>query len=414
MSLLKDFKETKYLSKNKLLLGLISSIDDLFIRNSTSLQCYIYVKNNLWREYDNYLRNMDARVVNFFKKGNNDIMIKIFCINLKLLFCYRYFLPIGEKISETQFQTALGIQQVIWMINPGNKDSKKGSIHKHLVNKKQVEVELTMTTDKAIFFYWKNIDKNNQLQIIEQLSFQLKDKMYTKFNIKSQIQSCIMDNSVWYLVRNMSKGWTGYGVTSNLRKLDGTYPIPFLPSGFPQFFPIPETLTFNKIACVYKPTLVFGTMKSSSLSKFMIRYKKRPFHAHFPDSKNNLVIIHVLALNIVKNWIHDFSHMTVGHMRSPQKGIIADEDELKTQNNHCKYKDLTIRRINNECQNNDKLVDFIDHYSQGPLTEDDPYGLKYHSKYINTEPDSSCSENFFDYLNDFSYLYLTEEQMKSI
>ena len=176
-----------------------------------------------------------------------------------------------KKINDDRFQTLLRIQQVRWMTCIDNKNA-----------------QLVQASTMCIFR-----DIPCKKTIISQVSELIKGKLYKQISVErlKRYLSRILDGTVWYkLELNYIPGsWHGFGQDN-------------------KYFPIPSSLNFTSISCIYKPRLIFGTMSESTLTQYILHNMERPYSAHFPGSKSNLVNIHGRENMIMANWMHDFHH----------------------------------------------------------------------------------------------------------
>lgn len=259
---LQKYCETQFVSKNKNLQAMIMSLLKIETRVEQDVDIYHYVKNNYWRELDLYIRGNPGKI-NFFRI-------------LTQFFLFRYYSAPDIKISRKQFQIALGIQQVRWMVDDVNPNKIIDGI------------------DDAEFLLWEEIPFYVQGDILLNICKNINvfydyssDVRYNKEKV-----SLNLAGTIWYHI-NGKKSSFSFNMTENK-------PQPY--------FPIPETLNFSKIACKYASTLMFGSISEQGLLKYQLFHNMRPYAAHLPDSASNLTIIHDLHQSIVVNWAHDFTH----------------------------------------------------------------------------------------------------------
>jgi hypothetical protein len=302
-----DFLETMFLSKNVYLNRIIRELTDGNFEKNVVL--YGIIKNNKWEVLNEYIE----------RNSGKDKFLEI----LKQLFLFKYFLSEDERISRKQFENAMGIQQVRWMVDPENCRYKS----KNSDNTENGRNMGIYKVDKAQFYYWQNISEENRRVIIKKLDDMIKERLTTR----DIDYNTIFNNTVWYKVdfldlsgEKISIGWPGFGIESD-------------------FYPIPETLNISNIACIYQPKLVFGSLSDLSLIRFIIKYKQRPYVAHIPESKSNLCDIHMSKHSIVAGWYHDFFHSRTGRCR----------EGLSWLNGQCKLStpldyDTVIRAVDDE------------------------------------------------------------------
>jgi hypothetical protein len=279
-----DFLETMFLSKNLKLNEIIKQIVDGEVEKNDDL--YNLIRNNDWKSLDSTINETYSGRDKFF-------------VILEQLFLFKYFLPEEDRISRKQFEIAMGIQQVRWMTDPENCRYKSRTSE----NTENGRIMNHYKVDKAIFYYWNDIPKEDRDKTIAKLNDQIGGRLFVKpINYEH-----VFSNTVWYKVDHVDKNtqkkktiaWTGYGRESD-------------------FYPIPETLNISNIACVYQPKLVFGALSDESLLKFIIKYRQRPYVAHIPSSKSNLCDIHKSKHSIVAGWVHDFHHSRSNSDCSPR------------------------------------------------------------------------------------------------
>lgn len=285
----KDFLETMFLSKNPVLNTMMRRIVDGAVVKDDSL--YGLIKAGNWRALDELMSTNPGK----------DTFFRI----LEQFFLFKYFLPEDERITRKEFEIAMGIQQVRWMVDPENCRIKKNS-----ENTENGRVHTNYRVEKADFYYWQEIPEDERTEISEQINKQINLRLTNPIDYNRRFE-----NTVWYKVlfidsvgKKRTIGWDRYG-----KKLD--------------FYPIPETLNISDIACVYQPKLVFGSLSDVSLLKFIINYKQRPYIAHLPNAKGNLCDIHDLKHAIVAGWQHDFHHSRSG---------VCNDVSLVYLNTYCK------------------------------------------------------------------------------
>jgi hypothetical protein len=269
--ILKKYKETMYISKNKHLQQIIcEALDVTFNQDAQILE---YVSNNKWKDFDEYII-INNGIDNFYK-----------------LFQQLFFLHnLAKVITLNQYQIALGIQQVRWMVDPKNEENMKMfGIPPNITDYKDMNFMLYQVTDAQLFI-WEEIPTEEKTAIQQQIYDYIKDQLY-----ESHINNTLNDHyngSIWYKDTTSAQvgAFKGFGLKY-------------------EYYPITETINFSNIACMYCPVLVFGILSGQSLLKHIILHKERPYAMHFPRSRRNLVVIHGLQHMILANWRHDFVHL---------------------------------------------------------------------------------------------------------
>ena len=274
---LKRFKETMANSGNDQLQLIVEEVlSDKIVTDAAIAEL---VKTNKWAEFDAYIQS-NPGVANFYR-----IFQQLFLLYNK-----------KSEISRKQYQTALGIQQVRWMVDDENcKDMD------------------TYSVISAKFFDWRDIPADEQNLIQVELYDNIKDRLYSK-TITKELNGHY-NGSIWYKVettRGSGIGsWEGFGSKHD-------------------YFPITETINFSKLSCIYSPVLIFGSLSEQSLFKYIIIHKQRPYAMHFPTSKSNLCKIHGDKAMIVANWRHDLHHSRSGNCST---GFHYINDNCKTYEN---------------------------------------------------------------------------------
>lgn len=342
---LQKYCETQFVSKNKNLSAMVISLLEKTVEQDGEL--YHYVKNNKWRELDWYIRGNPGKI-NFFRI-------------LTQFFLFRYYSSPDIEITRKQFQIALGIQQVRWMVDDENPNKR--------IKRKIID---TLMID-ADFVFWEDIPADVQdailLRICENTGvFYDHDKeahssgsgsQPTIFKAEKVKQiSKNLANTVWYRVSRDIDGINSFGFTYNIK-------IPY--------FTIPETLNFSNIACKYAPTLMFGSISEQSLLKYQLLHNMRPYAAHLPDSTSNLTIIHNLHQPIVVNWAHDFTHQFSLPLCDPS-------NTYEYINSYCKnapiepYEKVTSENIVEHIENNGTFQQCMDSVIPFSSSIDTPLG----------------------------------------
>jgi len=284
---LKYFKETMYNSQNKTLQKIIDKVLKGEIERDEEILRYITTYN--WEAFDRYIQNNHG-VENFYR------------LFQQLFFLYNLL----EVITRKQYQIALGIQQVRWMVDDANCNKAMSGY----------------TVENATFFYWESIDKNEQNLIKKEIHDLIKYRLYNP-----AVGVDLNDHynrTIWYKVKthkNYNGSWKGFGSNAD-------------------YFPITETINFTKLACIYCPVLLFGSLSDQSLLKYIILHKERPYAMHFPESRSNLCTIHFEMHMIVANWRHDFHHSKSGGC---EQGFGSINFSCKTDVNE----NTVVEQINN-------------------------------------------------------------------
>ena len=276
---LKKYEETMYISKNKSLKEIMDHIYD----NDPDGTLFGMIHDNNWMAVNDYILQHPG--------------IKNFNLIFANLFVFYY---LDKTISRKEYQICLGIQQVRWMVDTENTCNKP----KH---------ELS-----PICYVWESIPDNEKDTIVETLMLKLKGQLYkskTVLDLKT-----LLTNTVWFEHENIDGMWHGFGTQK-------------------QFFPVPETLNFSSIACIYAPVIVFGTVTAVTLMTHVVKFKKRPYASHFPNSLGNLCEVHGRVVTITSNWTHDFSHSS-GKVCSDNRLIQFLNGWLKTPINEFNIEEM--------------------------------------------------------------------------
>lgn len=276
------YPETQFVSKNKNLQSMIENLRELKVTRDEEI--YYYFETNDWINLDAYIRSYPGKI-NFFRI-------------LTQFFLFRYYTPDDKKITRKQFQIALGIQQVRWMVDDENPNKKiERKIYTALIINEIYDASLVMWDDIPIEIKNKFLTQDGRFYKI------FKDKMSLPYHTHEHEHEHTIDK-YQQIINKFFAGTVWYRMTQNINSL--SLHIPLDPNK--QYFPIPETLNLSKNVCQYVPTLIFGSMSETSLLKYQLIHNMRPYAAHLPDSASNLVIIHGSIQPIVSNWAHDFIH----------------------------------------------------------------------------------------------------------
>jgi hypothetical protein len=302
--ILKSYIDTKYISKNKIL---IKIFNDLYSqRIPVNDELYELIMSNNWLGLDAYIASHNGP----------DEFFRI----ITQLFLFYYFM---KNISYHQYQSALGIQQVRWMNDVAN--------DRIMQNYRIVGIRPSL---------WDYIDTPTQSVILDQFKTRIQNKVANKSLIDDTEFNKSLSNTIWYkLDQPGAQGlWGGYGPDKH-------------------WYTIPETFYYPN-TCIYRPLLMFGTISEKTLLNFIIENKMRPYAAHFPGAISNLVNIHDHKHGIVHNWQHDFSHSSGGATGCDLIG------RLRFLNSKCKP---TIPFTKDNLINNEELKDCIHQKKLNPL-----------------------------------------------
>ena len=261
--------ETRWIKKNKDMQQIISKLiepNETFEQNDLLLE---FIQSNDWRSVDAYMIENEG-IRNFFQ-----VIEQLF-----------YFFYIVKIITLKQFQNAMGIQQVRWMIDSTRppEDRKMSGYN----------------IKSAEFLLWENNTLGQSIHI--SMCEHIKNSMYYPSPPSPPPLPDFLNNTVWYRVQRSN--------VSSVRSRGGVLffgGISIVGDDF-LYYPIPETLNFSEITCMYRPRLIFGSLKDLTLTNFILDNNERPYAAHIPMSTTNLVKIHDEKHMIVSNWWHDFIH----------------------------------------------------------------------------------------------------------
>ena len=303
---LTKYTETRYLSKNKNLKMLMSQIEKGEVAKDEEI--YSMISTNNYEGFDDYIKRHPG-AQQFFR------------ILQQILLC-----EYSEIIDRKQTQNSLGIQQARWACDDENCAKLISSKFSYL-NYSIVAVE---------FNYWQNIPENIQLTILNELYEMIRERMYE--GLREQLNHSL-NNTIWYLVTN-SKSKSGG---------NWQFSVPY--------FPIPETFReLSLISCIHVPELIFGTLSSATLTKYIMTYQKRPYICHLPESKGNLCNVHNVTLPIFEIWYHDFFHSKsgscsamYGFLNIRAKNFIEGWDDITEEN--------IVERLSDSTSNLNALFD---------------------------------------------------------
>jgi hypothetical protein len=280
---LRQWPETMYVSKNPMLKEILSSWDSI----PENADLLTLIRNGKWSELDAYIRERPGKL------EFQNILAQY------LIFRHRNTEPITRK----EFETAMGIQQVRWMVDPDNCRSFKNYV-----------------VHDATFSYFQDISIEEQTLIINEMIWDIQYKGIDKKYKTIEGMQEFFQGTIWYDVKYVGVvgSWKGFGLRG-------------------QWFPISETINLSTIACIYAPQLVFGALSDLSLFKHIVNYEQRPYIAHIPDAKSNLCDIHNIKHMVVAAWMHDFSH---------SRGGGGCYDGLRYINNQCKENGVPVNLTN--------------------------------------------------------------------
>jgi len=249
---LKSMVETMYLSKNPELKAIAGTMDSVK-ENDTLLDIIL---TNDWPALDGYFREMSG-VDNFLK-------------NLQQLLIFKYRIGLTRK----QFQIAMGIQQMVWMTDPENCVIKK----------------LSQPPPTSKFVMWEDIPPEEKPSILTKIHNKIKKRYRGEVSLDG-----FFNGTVWYSVENITSDiWGGYGTSE-------------------QYYPIPETLNFTRIANIYVPELIFGVLGDITLTEHIATRSSRPYIANLPSK--GICDLHNRRFHICTTWIHDFGHASADNGR---------------------------------------------------------------------------------------------------
>jgi hypothetical protein len=287
---LTKYAETRYLSKNKTLKTIMSQIEKGQVTKDEEI--YQLISTNNYQGFDAYIRAHPGRQ-------------EFFRILQQILLC-----EYSGVIDRKQVQNSLGIQQARWACDDEN-------CAKLISNKTYPTLSYTIAA--VDFIYWQDIPADIQSKILNELYDMIERRMYERS--REQLNNAL-NNTIWYRVtdtkRNSGGSWQ--------------FSVPY--------YPIPETFReINLIACIHVPELIFGTLNSPTLTKYIMTYQKRPYICHLPESKGNLCNVHFVDQSIFSIWFHDFFHSKSGDcdpmyygLNYQAKKIIKDWDDITEEN----------------------------------------------------------------------------------
>jgi len=355
---LQKYCETQFVSKNKNLSAMVMSLLEKTVEQDGEL--YHYVKNNRWRELDWYIRGNPGKLI-FFRI-------------LTQFFLFRYYSSPDIEITRKQFQIALGIQQVRWMVD----DENPNKIIKY--------AHIDVLVDDAYFDFWEDIPAADRRAVLSQIS----KNMNALYDHDKGVHSSgddyhhlpISETNQDKKIKAEKAKQQGEKVKQVNQKLKGTiwYRVSkptlfnFTQNRIMPYFTIPETFNFSNIMCKYAPTLIFGSISEQSFLKYQLLYNMRPYAAHLPDSTSNLTIISGSHRPIVVHWAY-------GYLRQFNTLPCDISSAYNYINIHCKkapiepYEKVTSENIVEQIENNgtfqqcmDSVVPFADYYAT-PLGE---------------------------------------------
>ena len=224
---------------------------------------------------------------------------------------FEYFL---NSISRKQVQNALGIQQARWTADPANCQKTIGGPGSYVV-------------DDVKFHYFETLPHEVQGEIVDRMHERIYRALHEgETSTKADLPS-LLHHTVWYgvmtnLQSDGSRGsWAGFkNPTFKMEDYDKIKePI--------SYYPIPESLQpLSRHYCLYVPELIFGVIGSSTLTKHIILYQKRPYNAHLPSTSSNLCSVHNTTNHLLQIWFHDYSHSSSSWCRLVYKDFMTKRD----------------------------------------------------------------------------------------
>lgn len=251
LNILLQFRETEYVSRSKQLRISFETVFAVQKDLSEYQAITCSLRDSDWKKVDELLQGAWNTTEHF---------VILFPLFFKMYYA-------SKEITLTQFQTVLAIQQMRWAYS---KDNPYNDVTKQFFEISLADIK---STGRMIFNvgYFQNRD------------------------------------NVYYKIRVLPRGKTGqrrfFYVVGGDKSEDN-------------IFPIPETFkrVFLEQKSHYSPRLVIGSLKSSSLVRFMFKYKERPFLCHHPlvsAAQNTLVFDQYPGEAIFVHWLHDYFH-TIG------------------------------------------------------------------------------------------------------
>ena len=313
---LKNYPELRYLSNNENLKRIVVEIVDEVLEIDSHLEkvatyeaeiddLLFFSKN--FRGFDGFVKD-HANAENFWL-----ILKQLLKLNM------------SEMISRKTFQIAMGIQQVRWMADQDNTSMRDKGLETPEVEFFLYE-DLAPHVQEAIQFFF--VIPQPQVKICYNIPTYRLRRPEDKFDNIDQV----LQETIWYKCELKEQG---FGI--NAVYLDRDMKT--------QWFPIPETLNFSAFAFIHAPELVFGSLRSQTITNHIATFRRRPFAAHLPGSTRNIMQIDGRqAVPIVSHWIHDFLHMRTFD-------IVKDLDTLKEATSHIErspWRNITKRSSPNE------------------------------------------------------------------
>jgi hypothetical protein len=290
--------ETMYIKKNRNL----QTMMNILLTTEQNVLLFDGIRRDNWILVDDYMINHTGKI-NFFE-------------TLQQLL---YFFYVRKSITLKQFQNAMGIQQVRWMVDIENPN----------------KVMSGYTVENAEIALWENINES------EKNTIYIKIMQYIGKSLYSDISPDFFNNTVWYKVYIGGSQFSSMHQEANVFFGGIQVQKPYL------YYPIPETLNLGEMSCMYSPRLIFGTLNTPTITKFILNTNERPFAAHIPDAGTNLVRVHNSLHAIIANWWHDFNHSS--------KAKCDEAINIRLLNDGCKD-DFKV----GDKENYDKIIHCLD------------------------------------------------------
>lgn len=226
---------------------------------------------------------------------------------LQQIFLFEHFV---SSISRKQVQNALGIQQARWTADPANCQK---TIDSYVV-------------EDVRFHYFETLPPEMQTIIVDSLHYKIRRALHEGETITKADFPALLQGTIWYGVITNPQydgsigSWAGFknehlkGEINDIKE-----PI--------SYYPLPESLQpLSRHYCMYVPELIFGVISSSTLTKHIILYKKRPYNAHLPSTSSNLCNVHGTTNHLLQIWYHDYSHSSASLCGLVYKDFMTKQD----------------------------------------------------------------------------------------
>ena len=291
---LTSYRETMYWSKNKVLKNMMGQMGGVDV----DAEIYDLLRLDRYQKFDTYVQRR-------FESSDFTMTVPLDILQQILGLKYNLLKQPVEPLSRKQVQNALGIHQARWACCRHNPIKFKDDDGRPIEFSQPFE-----------FVYYEDAVKVNPW-IPVLIGDEIKKKLYIPeppYEAFKQLINATLKGTVWYFYADAD-----YKRLKRKQK-------EWLPNV--RHFPIPESIAaLCSIACIHQPELIFGSIRSSTLTKHVVKYGVRPFTLNLP-----LAEIHPMNVtglddvdgvfqqeDLLNIWGHDMLHLFSGRCDRQQQ-----------------------------------------------------------------------------------------------